>query len=59
MKFTLMLLFCLPVSFALQAQENQEPPPGAVSAKIYTHFNWSLDPDNRTSAFGGKRAYFG
>ncbi len=36
-----------------------EPPPGIVSAKIYTHFNYSLDSDNRGTTFEVKRAYFG
>jgi hypothetical protein len=30
-----------------------------VSAKIYSHFNYSLDPDNKSTAFEVKRAYFG
>jgi hypothetical protein len=34
------------------------PPPGLVSAKIYTHFNYSLDSEARRTAFEVKRAYF-
>jgi hypothetical protein len=39
--------------------EYVEPPPGTVSAKIYTHFNYSLDSENPSTAFEIKRAYFG
>jgi hypothetical protein len=35
-----------------------DPPPGKVSAKIYTHFNYSLDGESST-AFEVRRAYFG
>jgi len=35
-----------------------EAPPGKVSAKIYTHFNYSLDGNTET-AFEVRRAYFG
>ncbi len=59
MKFSIMLLLCLSLVYALQAQDDQEPPPGVVSARIYTHFNWNLDPDNQSSEFEVKRAYFG
>jgi hypothetical protein len=42
------------------AQEDaQEPPPGIVSAKIYTHFNYSLDSNDPSTSFEVKRAYFG
>jgi len=36
-----------------------DPPPGEVSAKIYTHFTWSPDPGNSATSFEVKRAYFG
>ncbi|MEA3462163.1 MAG: porin, partial [Bacteroidota bacterium] len=60
MKRTLLLLACL-ISFGIiQAQDTiPEPPPGTISAKIYSHFNYSLDPDNPSTAFEVKRAYFG
>ena len=55
-------LFVLVVTtgFCTAAQEkNSEPPPGKISAKIYTHFNYSLSTDNPATAFEVKRAYFG
>lgn len=58
-RITLLLLLCI-TSFYLHGQEgNPEPPPGQVSAKIYTHFNYSLDRENPSTAFEVKRAYFG
>ncbi|MDF1574212.1 MAG: hypothetical protein P1P86_03360 [Bacteroidales bacterium] len=36
----------------------EEPPPGVVSARIFSHFNYSLDPENHASGFEVKRAYF-
>jgi hypothetical protein len=60
MKRTLLLLLCLLSIGVIQAQDTiPDPPPGTVSAKIYTHFNYSLDPDNPATAFEVKRAYFG
>lgn len=60
MKRTLLLLACLLSFGIIQAQDTiPEPPPGTVSAKIYSHFNYSLDPDNASTAFEVKRAYFG
>lgn len=53
-----LLLACFTLSVKAQSNEN-EAPPGTVSAKIYTHFNWSLDSDNPSTAFEVKRAYFG
>ena len=46
-------------SLFLRAQDTDEPPPGKISAKIYTQFNWSLDREDPSSAFEIKRAYFG
>jgi len=44
---------------SLIAQEQaDEPPPGEVSAKIYSHFNFSLDGMS-TTAFEVRRAYLG
>ena len=55
----LLLLLLLPVpAINGLAQEDPEPPPGIVSARIYTHFNYSLDGENST-AFEVRRAYFG
>jgi hypothetical protein len=46
-------------ALVLHAQEEStEPPPGKISAKIYSHFNYSLDGENAT-AFEITRAYFG
>lgn len=55
--FFLLLLAFATIHLIAQSEEN-EPPPGKVSAKIYTHFNYSLNGDNSTS-FEVKRAYFG
>jgi len=57
----IILLFLISfLSLSLWAQsEEAEPPPGTVAAKIYTHFNYSLDSDNPSTAFEVKRAYFG
>lgn len=60
MKQTFTLLACMLFAGFIHAQDTApEPPPGNVSAKIYTHFNYSLNPDNRGTAFEVKRAYFG
>lgn len=56
--FFLVLIFSLNLSMWARTEET-EPPPGTVSAKIYTHFNYSLDSDNPSTAFEVKRAYFG
>jgi hypothetical protein len=58
-----LLLISLGLSvFGLHSQDSNtaadEPPPGTVSAKIYTHFNYSLDGESTTS-FEVRRAYFG
>ncbi|MEN8156582.1 MAG: porin [Bacteroidota bacterium] len=59
MKPTAILLLFLFTGLASQAQEKEaEPPPGNISVKIYSHFNYSLDGENAT-AFEVKRAYFG
>lgn len=52
------LIFLLTFTYG-QDSIPSEPPPGIVSAKIYSHFNYSLDPDNPATAFEVKRAYFG
>lgn len=60
MKQTSFLLSCLLFFGLVHAQDTiPDPPPGNVSAKIYTHFNYSLNPDNPGTAFEVKRAYFG
>jgi hypothetical protein len=60
MKKTALLLSCFSWAVFLSAQEESpEPPPGTVSAKIYTHFNYSLEPGNHSTTFEVKRAYFG
>ena len=60
MKHLLILLPFLCTPFMVRAQTtDKEPPPGKVSARIYTHFNYSLDRDNPSTAFEVRRAYFG
>ena len=60
MKHITALILILFSGLLLQAQEEEkEPPPGKVSARIYTHFNYSLDHDNPSTAFEVRRAYFG
>ena len=55
-----MLIICMFFFGKILAQEDaQEPPPGTVSAKIYTHFNYSLDSNDPATSFEVKRAYFG
>ena len=56
--FITLLVVCTQLFVSAQDQE-QEPAPGEVAAKIYTHFNYSLDRDNPSTAFEVKRAYFG
>lgn len=57
--FASLVLLILVIPLKGQDSIPSEPPPGSVSAKIYTHFNTSLDADNPTTAFEVKRAYFG
>jgi hypothetical protein len=60
MKRTFLLLVCLLSIVIIQAQDSiPEPPPGTVSAKIYSHFNYSLDAGTHSTSFEVKRAYFG
>ncbi len=60
MKRIRLLLLMLTACLFLKARDDiPEPPPGTVSAKIYSHFNYSLDADNPATAFEIKRAYFG
>jgi len=56
--FVLLLLSLLP---AVKGQDSipDQPKPGEVSARIFSHFNLSLDPEHKASAFEVKRAYFG
>ncbi len=55
--FITLLLICSWLFVSAQ-DKKQEPPPGKVSARIFTHFNYSLDQDNPSTAFEVKRAYF-
>jgi len=57
-RLLLLLLLPVPAINGLAREEDPEPPPGIVSARIYTHFNYSLDGENST-AFEVRRAYFG
>jgi opacity protein-like surface antigen len=59
MKIHHLLIAALLFASPLPGQDHEEPPPGKVSAKIYSHFNWSLDSGNPSTAFEVKRAYFG
>jgi len=59
MKNLVLSIVAFLVAGPMLAQESSEPPPGKVSAKIYSHFNFSLDAENPSSAFEVKRAYFG
>ena len=56
---TLLLLLSFPYLGKGQDTIPPKPSPGTVSARIYTHFNYSLNSDNRGTAFEIKRAYFG
>lgn len=46
------------VSLLAAQEQAEEPPPGDVSARIFTHFNYSLDGSSST-AFEVRRAYLG
>jgi hypothetical protein len=59
MKNLALLVVLLISTGLLLAQEENEAPPGKISAKVYSHFNLSLDSENPSSAFEVKRAYFG
>ena len=60
MKSHLTVLFFLCTGLIVSAQsEENEPPPGEISAKIYALFNYSLDRENLSTAFEVRRAYFG
>ena len=59
MKNLALLVVLLVSTGLLPAQEENEAPPGKISAKVYSHFNLSLDSENPSSAFEVKRAYFG
>lgn len=60
MRLALILIISVFTMALVHAQDSSgEPPPGTVSAKIYTHFNYSLDNDNPSTAFEVRRAYFG
>ncbi len=58
-RLSLLLPLFLFGSFLQAQDEENKPPPGTVSAKIYTHFNISLDREDPSTAFEVKRAYFG
>lgn len=60
MRLFLFLILFLSITKHLSAQvEEKTDNTGDVSAKIFTHFNYSLDEDNHSTAFEVKRAYFG
>lgn len=60
MKYILFLLISIISGILVTAQDTiSETAQGTVSAKIYSHFTWSPDPDNPTTSFEVKRAYFG
>jgi hypothetical protein len=55
------LLILLSIFSRVSGQDSipEEPKPGIVSARIYTHFNVGFNPDKWSTAFEVKRAYFG
>jgi hypothetical protein len=55
----LFIFLCMPFLLLAQEEESEEPQPGTVSARIYTHFNYNLDKDQPATAFEVRRAYFG
>ena len=60
MRPTILLLLLLGHELAAPGQQlEKDPPQGEVSARIYTLFNYSLDPENPSTAFEVRRAYFG
>ena len=60
MKKVLSVILVLMTGFSMYAQDEiQDPPPGVVSARIFTHINTSLDRDNPSTGFEVRRAYFG
>ena len=61
MKQLSILVFILSVMPIVRSQDTipDPPEPGTVSARIFTHFNYSLDRDNPATAFEVRRAYFG
>jgi hypothetical protein len=60
MKKLSLLFLILGTCFSLPARDDEpEPPPGKISARIYSHFNYSLDRENPATAFELTRAYFG
>lgn len=54
---TLFLISLFPMAYGEDSIPD-EPAPGEISATIYSHFNYGLNPDH-TSGFEVKRAYFG
>jgi hypothetical protein len=52
------LFFSASIGAACQV-ESTLPDPGKVSVRIYTNFNYGLDPANQSTAFELTRAYFG
>ena len=60
MKKILFLICFLIPPFFMQAQDSlQVEDPGIISGKIYSNFNYGLNPGNRSTAFEITRAYFG
>ncbi len=58
-QLSLLALLIASAGSPLMGQPNGEEEPGKVSAKIYSDFNYSLDPNAPGTAFEVKRAYFG
>jgi hypothetical protein len=65
MRSAFLLLCIISVMVHAVAREGDDHPAadtgrsGKVSARIFTHFNWSLSRDDPSTAFEVKRAYFG
>jgi hypothetical protein len=58
-RFSLLLMLLASGLCSAAQEEEPEPPPGKVSVKIYSDFNYSLERDNPATAFEVKRAYLG
>ncbi len=60
MKQYLFLLLFISHGFISCAQDDEDqPPPGKVSAKIFANFNMMLNQETPSTAFQVRRAYFG
>jgi hypothetical protein len=56
----MILVWCLNLPVLMIAQDSSwVEDPGKVSGKIYSNFNWGLNPENRSTAFEITRAYLG